>query len=363
MKLFALILLIFLPLFLLRYSASQLKFNTGDRIRIATTLQNEPSVFKNIQLLYISGNPGISVFIPRFPEYHYGDKIKITGTIKNSEKGLQIESPEIELLETRSFLPNFRRETIDFFNRALPLPESALAAGITIGAKETLPKDFKEELTQAGLLHIVVASGMNVTIVARTLINALVLFLNRRKAIFFALAGIWSYVFLIGPDAPIIRAAVMGSLAFSAEASGKVYWAWWGLFLSAALMLLFWPFWITDLGFLLSFAATSGILAFEKPVRSYLSEKLRYIPALFRDNFATSTAAQAAVSPILWFTFGQFSPWSPFVNSAVLWTIGPIMSIASLAAIIGLLIEGLGRAIILLSYPLLWYFVKIAQIF
>lgn len=360
MRFILIFVLIFIPLFLFRHSTSQPTFEPGNRIRITTRLAQEPAIFNNKLLINVSN---VRVFAPRFPEYHYGDKVRITGIIQEGKKGLLLAEPAIELIEKRSFLPDFRRQMIDFFNRSLPMPQSALVAGITLGAKETLPQDFKESLIKAGLLHIVVASGMNVTIVARFLIITLILFLSRPKALFVALSGIWGYVFLIGPDAPIIRAAIMGSLAFIAQETGRIYWAWWGLILSGFLMLFIWPSWISDVGFLLSFTATAGILAFEKPLRGYFSGKFRQVPAIFRDNFAISIAAQAAISPILWFSFGQFSPWSPLVNGAVLWTIGPLMSIASLGVIIGLIIDGVGRAIILLTYPLAFYFTTIVSLF
>lgn len=381
---------VFMPVFALRLAMSQAHFSEGDRVRITTLLAQEPTISGNQQLIRTNQ---IRIYLPRFPEYHYGDRLEITGTVTASERGLYLKDPEAKLAEKHGFLPEIRRRMVSLFTKALPQPESSLAAGITFGVKEGFTPEFYNSLKNAGVLHVVVASGTNVTLVARVLIATLVLFATRRVAIIAALSGIWLYAFLVGLEAPITRAAIMGSLVFSAQELGRVYFAWWGLLLSGIVMLLANPGWITDIGFLLSFGATAGILAFEAPIKNFLTNTTKKLISYFRppansfelkrksaklqedseirsntvktviNDLSTSFSAGIFVTPILLVAFHQFSPWSPLVNGLLLWTVGPIMGLGFSGALIGLLFEPLGKLIIFLTYPLAFLFVKVVSLF
>ena len=232
-------------------------------------------------------------------------------------------------------------------------------AGVTLGSKSSLPTHFWESLKLSGTAHVVVASGMNVTLVASFLMGILVLFLPRQRAVPVALLGIWTYSLISGFDAPIVRAAIMGSLVFSAQALGKLSSAARALILSALAMLIIWPHWLTDLGFILSFVATASLMLFERKV----AHLVRFVPGIFREGFSTSLAAQIGVAPILFVTFGQFNLLSPIINALVLWTIPPITIIGGIGGIIGLMMPFFGKLILLLSYPLTSWFIWIVELF
>lgn len=358
---------VFIPIFLLRYYTSQPNFSLGDSVKITTKISQEPYLNNDQQVLNISG---IRVYTPRFPEYHYGDRLEVVGTVAAGATNLYLKDPQIKKLAEQGLLANksffkIKNNIIALFEKTLPLPESALISGITLGTKEGITQEFFSSLKNSGTLHVVVASGMNVTLLSRMILDVFLIFFKRRFGIPMALAGIWLYVLLIGLDAPITRAAIMGSLAFIAQETGRVYLSWWGLFLAALAMLLFSPVWITDVGFLLSFAATASIIGFYSPIEKFISVKVRTNPNLnfLKKDFATSFSAQIGVTPILFVAFGQFAPWSPIVNGLVLWTVAPIMILGFLGGLLGLLAEPLGQVLILLAYPLAWFFTAIVSFF
>jgi competence protein ComEC len=86
--------------------------------------------------------------------------------------------------------------------------------GMVFGANEKFPSDFRQALQTIGVLHVIAASGMNVTFVSAALLYTLGLFLKRRTALVFGMAGIVFYVFLVGFQPSILRASIMGILAF-----------------------------------------------------------------------------------------------------------------------------------------------------
>jgi competence protein ComEC len=166
------------------------------------------------------------------------------------------------------------------------------------------------------------------------------------------------YVVLSGFDAPIIRAGIMGSVAFLAQFKGRLVDSYRLLIYSAGIMLLFKPLWILDLGFILSFVATLSLMLFQKRI----DNKLHFVPNFLREGLSTSLAAQIGVAPIIYATFGAFNIFSPFINALILWTVSYIMILGALGGIIGLILPLIGRLILLMAFPFLWWFVEIIKI-
>ena len=341
------ILVIFLIIFRL-YSVRP-PYKDNDKIRLTARVSSEPLVFSDQQRITIER---LKIYLPLYPEINYGDTVVVEGVVS----GDKLKSPKlVKIFESQNFLFRVRNKIINFYKRSLPEPHSSLIAGVTLGSKSALPEKFWADLKKTGTAHVVVASGMNVTLVAGFLMGILVGILERKKAILAALAGVWVYALLAGFEAPIIRAAVMGSVAFSAQAFGKLSSASRALLISAAIMLLIYPFWIYDLGFILSFVATASLILFEAKVRRLIY----FVPSIFKEGFSTSLAAQIGVAPIIFLAFGQFNPLSPLINALVLWTVPMMTVIGMLAGVIGGIFPILGRPILLLAYPMTLWFVTI----
>ncbi len=342
-----------LGLVFLRILASIPKYKEGQKIRISQKVTSEPVRYSYYQSLNLSG---LRVYLPKYPEVLYGDEVLVEGTI---EDGKLSDAVLLELRQGTGPLFLLRKKLVNFYESSLPQPFSGLVSGVTLGSKSGLSADFWERLKLTGTAHVVVASGMNVTLVAGFLVGVTCLFLPRRSAIPLAIAGVWGYSLLSGFDAPIIRAAVMGSVTFLAQAAGRLVSAWKALIFSALVMLLFWPSWVFDLGFILSFVATACLLLFEPRVKRFF----RFLPEVIKEGFSTSLAAQIGVAPIIFVTFGQFNILSPAVNALVLWTVAPITIIAGVSGIVALIIPTLGRLTIYLVYPLAFWFVKVIEAF
>jgi competence protein ComEC len=236
---------------------------------------------------------------------------------------------------------------------------SGLIAGVVLGSKGTLSSEFYNQTKIAGVAHVIVASGTNVTFVVSFLMGVLTLFLPRRKAILFVILGIILYLFLSGFDAPLVRAAIMSSFIFLGQETGRLVSTWRIFFLTAGIMLLYNPDWALDIGFVLSFVSTGSLMLFEKRIRVWLAR----VPVILKEGLSTSLAAQIGVAPILFVTFGQFNIWSPIINALVLWTIPYIMILGSAGGVVGLIWPFLGKMVLWLSYPLLWWFSTVVSIF
>jgi competence protein ComEC len=299
---------------------------------------------------------GLKVYLPLFPEISYGDRIVVEGVVSDGK----LDNPKlIKILDRKTFLSGFRNSIINFYQQVLPAKEAGLIGGVVLGSKNAMPQDFYQETKNVGVAHIVVASGTNVTFVVSFLMGIFTLALPRRKAIGFVIIGVIMYLFVSGFDAPLIRAAVMALLAFTAQETGRLINAWRVLILTGAFMLIYNPDWLIDIGFILSFASTASIMLFQKRITGFLKR----VPEIIKEDFATTLAAQIGVTPILFVTFGQFNIWSPIANILVLWTVPGIMILGAVGGVMGLIVPDLGKLIIYLCYPILWWFVRVVSLF
>lgn len=342
---------ILLLIFTFRFYQTKPIYSDGDKIRINTRVASEPVRYETAQYLKLKG---LKIYLPLYPEISYGDSVVVEGVVEDDK----LMSPLlVDHNITSNLLFMTRSKLLKVYQANLPEPHSSLVAGVAIGSKASIPTEFWQKLKSTGTAHVVVASGMNVTLVAGFLMATLLNFIDRKKAIAFALIGVWLYVFIAGADAPIVRAGVMGSIAFSAQALGRLTNTLRILLLTALLMLIYNPAWVGDLGFILSFAATTSIILFEAKVR----KKVQFLPSPLKEDFSTSLSAQVLVAPILYFSFGQFNIFSPLINAAVLWTIPLITIFGIFAGIVGLFVPLFGSLILLAIYPLTSWFIFVVN--
>lgn len=377
---FFLILVFSLSLRYYFFYQNQPKFNDDQEVSFKATLLKEPRVFSRYQRFAANISPAQEVFItvPVFSQLHYGDTVGITGILKEgviskNKTIMTMSYPKIEvikddnpstplrvLLAISSFI---RQKSISLFEKTLPQTSASLLLGVVFGVKETMPQDFKEHLRISGVFHVVAASGMNVTMVAGFLSSIFGWFLKRQIAILASVIGIVFYAVLAGLDPPIVRASIMGTLAFTGQLIGRQTLGAYGLFLSGFAMLFWSPNLIFDVGFQLSFLATAGLLYIRPILERSKKAKVVLNRSIVGEGVVTTIAAQAGTLPILVSNFGAYSLWSVIVNGLVLWTIPTLMVIGGVGAILGMVAQPLGSTFLYLSLPFLLYFQKVVSMF
>ncbi len=336
----------------------------GEEIKIEDVLKEEPQLFGQSQSFRLQG---IRVKTSREPFLHYGDRVEVVGKVeqvltKKGQKELWLNYPQVNLLApvaTKGWVENvfsLRQKIILFFQRLLPEPAASLVLGVLLGVKSALPDDFYQDLVRTGTLHVVVASGANVILVASFTFPLLNQFFNRRKALLLTLPLIWFYVFLCGAEPPLLRAAIMTSFSWGGSFFGRQKESWRGLVLAAVLLALFTPEVVFDLGFQLSFASSAGIIFLKNRLESFFS----WLPTLgsFKDDLLTTLAAQIFTVPLLLISFGQFSPFSFLANVTLLWLISPIMLLGTILIIVGFFLPFLAPPFSWLVFLPAQFFVK-----
>ena len=247
---------------------------------------------------------------------------------------------------------NWRNFLIMRVERWLPGDEGTLAAGMLWGGSGSLSRQTKEAYRRVGLLHIVAASGYNVTLVSGWVLSASLIWLSRRWALGITIVGVVIYMLIAGWQPSIIRAGIMSILAMAGLILGRERDAKWLLVLTGVIMLATNPTLISDIGFQLSFAATWGILWLTGTTLSDPPPKLGGggkgggIWGAFGADLKTTLAAQAMTTPLILHHFGNLSVISPLVNAALLWTVPVIMWVVAVGLVIG--------PVNYLVWPLLW---------
>ena len=348
------------------FYSQKTEYKDGQGLSFTATLTADPTFSGNYQNFSVDLPTGELVFIQTtgYPEYAYGDIMRISGSLKikllNKNSILTLSFPKISLVKNSasSFLAVInvaRQKIITSFQTVLPKDPSALLLGIVFGIKENFSKTFLQDLKIVGVMHVIAASGMNVTMVSGFFFFLFSLIFKRRTAIFLSILGMVFYDFLAGFQASIIRASIMAGLAFSSQILGRQRDGLYALFLTAFVMLFWQPNFLTDIGFQLSFASTLGIMVIPNFLKKWEN-------AISGDLF-TTFSAQIASLPLLLGSFGTYSVWSIPVNFLVLWTVPVLMILGGFAAVISFVFPPLAALLLYLCLPFLVYFQAIAGFF
>ena len=297
------------------------------------------------------------------PRFFYGDQLQLSGKITSYSA---MSFPEIKKVgeegnPIKKTLFKFRRYLEEIISQTLPEPEAGLLCGILLGSKHALVYEWEEIYKTAGLIHVVVASGYNITVLTRFL-GSLTRPLGMGISAITSLLGVLLFTLMLGGEPPIFRAAIMGMITLWGSYLGRPKDALRALFFSALVMMLIDPLVIDSLSFKLSFSAALGLILLATP----LQEKFSLLPLKFLgldEDFFSTVSASLFVFPIISYYFGRISLGSFLVNTLVLWTIPPSMLLGFLTVSFGLLSIRVSQVIGWFSWALLRFFNLTASFF
>ena len=252
-----------------------------------------------------------------------------------------------------SVLFKVKRGFVNNLNRVLGEPHSALAAGLVVGEKAALGKDLLDDFRRVGLIHIIVLSGFNITIVADALRRILSI-LPRKWAIIIGGIGMVLFCIMVGGGATVIRSCMMGSLALFADLSRRDYNVLRALSFAGLLMVIQNPsIVIFDPSFQLSFLATLGLILLASPIEKILP----FITDKFgiRGIVSATLSTQIFVAPFILHMTGDLSIVGILVNILVLPLIPLTMLFVFLAGFLGFIFTPISQIFAWVAHFLLSY--------
>lgn len=245
-------------------------------------------------------------------------------------------------------------------NSYLPEPQASLLNGMIFGVNLKTSKVFYDQLKAVGLLHIVVLSGMNITLLA-SIISIVTSFFGKLISSLLTILTIILFIFFVGFQAPIVRAGFMGILTLVAFLTGRRKQVIYILLLSLFFIFLFWPEWFSTLSLQLSYGATIGILFFGKTKDSSSSNFFKNLSTDLCNELRVSLAAQLFTAPLIFFHFKQISLIAPISNVLVAPLVAPIMIFGFATALLGKISHPLGIIPAYISYGILSYVVFVIE--
>ena len=215
------------------------------------------------------------------------------------------------------------------FFQYLPTDLAALAAAMVWGQKQHLSSHQYQIWQTTGLLHLLVLSGQNITL----LVGFVQVFGKRFDVKFGLIMTIMValfYLLVFGQEPPIVRASIMAIISALAIFGQTTTPPLLILFLTTILLLIYQPAWLQSLSFQLSIGATAGILGFYP----YFQQKYKLRPGL-KSMFFISLSAQIFTTPLLLINFRQVSLLTLPLNTVVAFLVEPIMFVGVLLSLTG----------------------------
>ncbi len=396
----------------LRYQAALPTFDEGDlayyngrgQVTVIGVVADEPDVrdrYVNLRVASTKLDPGaggqavkglVLVQTGRHPLYAYGDELRIEGNLETP--------PEFEDFSYREYLARQGIHSLmrygdvtllsqghgDPFHRTVyalkgrfqttiarlfPEPSASLLTGILLGIETGIPDSLMEDFNATSTTHIIAISGFNIAVVAGAIALLAKRFVGIYKSALISIVAIVLYTILVGADAGVVRAAIMGGLALLAILAGRQTYAFASLALAAFLMTLWNPLLLWDVGFELSFAATLGLVLLVRPMehgfralfsRLRSEERAVFIVRLLSAPLFVTMGAQLAVWPLTVYYFHRFSLISPVANFLIIPAQPAVMVLGGLATILGALHPVLGQPIAWVAWLFLAYTIRVVEL-
>lgn len=369
--------------------------DSGQIVILEGTIIEEPTVKSNYLKIIAAVNRinglwenhekigKVLITTERYPEYHYGDQIRIRGKLESppifegfnyqnylAKEGIYsiISWPEIEVAGENKGNPlykllfSLKNKLKESLNKVMAPPKSAILEALLFGDEENVSQEWKEKFNLTGTRHITAVSGMNITIITFLIFNFLLaLGLWRNQAFYFALILVILYILMIGAPASALRAGIMAGLFLIAQYFGRVSAASRAIVIAATLMLLQNPRLALDVGFALSSLATLGLIY----LQSFFLNLFKKVPDIFqlRSTLSATLSAQIFTLPILIYNFGRIPVLSPLANILIVPLLPLITILGFIFSFLGIISPFLGQ---ILSWPvwiLLTYLVGVIDLF
>lgn len=291
----------------------------------------EGNVFKLIEgrSVWIKGN------FEKQPVYERG----IIGTYKVSDYKICSE-------DLFSKIEKFRSNLYEKFSQNLGKEKAAIVMAVCFGDSGHIEKTQKEDFKKLGISHVISVSGLHMSIVYK----ALELVVGYKVSLLFS----FGYMIFTGGKASTIRAFIM---IFILKISSKVYKKYDSLSsisLSAIILLIFRPFYILDIGFMLSFLCVLGIIIYNKKMKKILYR----LPRILNESFSLSISSQVYSTPYAVFALKTFSLGFVLSNLLLL----PFYTAVAVLGNIGLVSSAIYPVFNIINYGLFTIFMIIELI-
>lgn len=285
-----------------------------------------------------------------------GDKICITAKLKISEntayqksnfaQGIYATCTNIKVKSITkgkniySLSGRVKQYVNKTLERYLSYNQASVLSGIVIGDNLNIDDAFYNNVVDSGVSHMLVVSGMHLTIICSAFINLLRKIMSRRMAAVFLLPLVLFIALVCDFGYSILRAAMGYIIFLVSNMLLKKPDPISSLCMACVFILISNPFALGSVSLWLSVSATWGIISISAPLSEHIenkygSHRLYGLFKIIAEPFCTTLGAMVFCLPVSMLVFGRVSLVSLLTNLLVSYSI----TIALCAAILGLVIS------------------------
>ncbi|APF26370.1 hypothetical protein NPD7_103 [Clostridium sporogenes] len=245
--------------------------------------------------------------------------IRYSGGSVGSFKVKKVKGKEEDIIYN---IYNFKSIAYNKFKEHLGENKTAMVMSLCFGETKYISNTDKDILKKLGVIHAVSVSGFHMVIIYKLLEKVLGLTL--------AIPVSFLYVILTGMKASAIRAFIMIIILKLSKKFFRKYDSLSSISLAAIIILLNKPHYILDIGFMLSFLSTLGILLYNKKI----SRIVYKLPQRINSCVSLTLSSQIYTFPFMCFTIKSFGLGFIIGNLILVPLYAPIVLLGNLAMIL-----------------------------
>lgn len=257
------------------------------------------------------------------------DRVTVSGKLVQGFGTFAASMYNAEIVKIRRAVPgDTALRARDWFSdnvrQVIHEPQASLGVGFLTGQRRSLPDDLANALKVAGLMHIVVASGYNLTILVRLARRGLE---KVSKYLTVVVSGvlITGFIAVTGMSPSMSRAGLVAGLSLAAWYYGRTIHPIVLLTIAMGVTVMINPSYAWgDIGWLLSFSAFAGVMLCAPLLQAFYFGKKP--PGTMRQIIGETIAAWLFTLPILLVTFGAMSNVAVIANLLIV----PLIPLAML---------------------------------
>ena len=250
----------------------------------------------------------------------------IYGTIKVNGKVQVLKGKNVNFF---LYVSNkIRNKIINNINKVFPNETKGVFLGILIGYDEFIEENIKDNFARSSLSHILAVSGAHVSYVLLGISFFLKLFKMPKKIqkIIICFLLIF-YLFIINFTPSVTRAIIMSIILILQLVLNRKQDTATTISFSSLIILISNPYKILNIGFLLSYAGTIGILVWVKKFQEEPKNLKEKIIFFVKNIIYVTLSAQILILPIMTYCFNIISLTFIFSNLISGIIIGPVILI------------------------------------
>lgn len=245
-------------------------------------------ITKNKEYYLVGRTKGRNIYIEgSISGIKEGDKILVKGKFdrkvdysRGTIGSFYIDEFKIYKKDLVSDIYKIKRISYDKFNKFLGEDKAALVMSLCFGETEYLTEEQKQDFQELGVVHAISVSGFHMAIIYKIL----------EGIAGFKISLIISFVYMVftGAQPATIRAFVMILILKLSKKVFKSYDSLSALSFSALIILAIRPFYALDLGFILSYLSTLGIILYYDNIKKTLYK----LPKSINESLSLTLSAQ-----------------------------------------------------------------------